>query len=151
MPHDHGPHGHHHHDHAPHGPGHNHAEPDHLHSHLHAADEAADLQVLAAQFVDGFLHAADKTAYLKLAGVPFERPGKGGAKALKLVDVELRTEWQVGTAAPSFGSRELSYLPFPGPMVRERTNMALVYVSMDEKSLLDIRDFLQGRKREIER
>ena len=109
------------------------------------------LQVLAAQFIDGFLAAKDKTSYLKLAGVPFERPGTGGAKALKLVDVELKTDWQVGTASPSFGSRELSYLPFPGEMVQERTNMALIYVSMDEKTSLDIRDFLHARKQEIER
>lgn len=148
-PHDHGHH-HHHHDHAHHGTGHNHAQGDHLHSHMHDDDEAADLQVLAAQFIDGFLQAKDKTSYLKLAGVPFERASASGAKALKLVDVELTTDWQVGTASPSFGSRELSYLPFPGEMVRERTNMSLVYVSMDEKSMLDIRDFLLNRKREIE-
>ncbi|MCB1348079.1 MAG: hypothetical protein KDK11_05360 [Maritimibacter sp.] len=156
-PHHHGHHHHHHHahhahDHTPaHGHGHNHADADHLHSHLHAEDHAADLQVLTAQFIDGFVQAADKASYLKLAGVPFERPGQGGAKALKLVDVELKTEWQVGTASPSFGSRELSYLPFPGEMVRERTNMALVYVSMDEKVSLDIRAFLATRKMEIDR
>ncbi|MEZ5721452.1 MAG: hypothetical protein R3D59_07180 [Paracoccaceae bacterium] len=156
-PHHHGHHHHHHHahhahDHTPaHGHGHNHADADHLHSHLHAEDHAADLQVLTAQFIDGFVQAADKASYLKLAGVPFEPPGQGGAKALKLVDVELKTEWQVGTASPSFGSRELSYLPFPGEMVRERTNMALVYVSMDEKVSLDIRAFLATRKMEIDR
>lgn len=130
--------------------GHNHHhDPDHLHSHLPPEDEAAELQVLATQFVDGFIQAADKTAYLRLAGVPFERPGAGGATALKLVDVQLTTEWQVGTASPSFGSPELSYLPFPGPMVRERTNMALVYVSAREKSLLDIRDFLSHRHKDL--
>lgn len=143
--HGHDHHGHHHHGHHHHGPGHNHAAADHLHSHLHSEDRAAELQVLATQFIDGFVQAADKTSYLRLAGVPFERPGAGGATALKLVDVALRTEWQVGTASPSFGTRELSYLPFPGLMVRERTNMSLVYVSMDEKSVLDIRDFLAGR------
>lgn len=124
--------------------GHNQAH-DHLHSHLPPEDRAAELQVLATQFIDGFVQAADKTSYLRLAGVPFERPGQGGATALKLVDVSLTTEWQVGTASPSFGSRELSYLPFPGEMVRERTNMGLVYVSMDEKSVVDIRDFLAER------
>jgi hypothetical protein len=127
--------------------GHNHSH-DHLHSHLPPEDAAAELQVLATQFIDGFVQAADKTSYLRLAGVPFERPGTGGDTALKLVDVSLTTEWQVGTASPSFGSRELSYLPFPGEMVRERTNMALVYVSADEKSLLDIRDFLSGKMRD---
>lgn len=124
--------------------GHNHSH-DHLHSHLPPEDAAADLQILTTQFIDGFIQAADKTSYLRLAGVPFERPGSGGKTALKLVDVSLTTEWQVGTASPSFGSRELSYLPFPGEMVRERTNMALVYVSMEEKSLLDIRDFLADK------
>lgn len=124
--------------------GHNHAA-DHLHSHLKPEDEAADLQVLTAQFIDGFVQAADKAAYLKLAGVPFERPGKTGESTLKLVDVELTTGWQIGTASPSFGSRELSYLPFPGDMIRERVNMALIYVSMDEKDGLDIRDFLADR------
>lgn len=148
MPHDivngHIGHHHHHHHHHPHDHNHNH-DADHLHSHLPPEDAAADLQVLATQFIDGFVKAADKTAYLRLAGVPFERPGKGSETALKLVDVELKTEWQVGTASPSFGSRELSYLPFPGQMVRERTNMFLVYVSMDEKDLLDIRQFLKAR------
>ncbi|MEM8871834.1 MAG: hypothetical protein AAGE38_15640 [Pseudomonadota bacterium] len=129
--------------HAHPGSGHNHPEFDHLHSHMDPSDDAAALKTLATQFIDGFVQAADKTSYLRLAGVPFERPGAGGAKTLKLVDVQLRTEWQVGTASPSFGSRELSYLPFPGEMVTERTNMALVYVSMDEKDTLDIRDFLQ--------
>lgn len=142
------PHDHPHHD---HGPGHNHAHPDHLHSHLHGEDAAADLQVLATQFIDGFVQAADKAAYLRLAGVPLERPGQGGATALKLVDVELKTEWQVGTASPSFGARDLSYLPFPGSMIRERTNMALIYVSMDEKQSLDIRDFLISKKKEQSR
>ena len=154
MPHDHPFHAFHRHDHMPdkghplghvHAQGHNHAHADHLHSHLTPEDQAADLQVLTAQFIDGFVTAKDKAAYLRLAGVPLERPGKAGRGALKLVDVELKTEWQVGTASPSFGSRELSYLPFPGEMIRERTNMALVYVSMEEKDLLDIRDFLSGR------
>ena len=129
--------------------GHNH-DHDHLHSHMLPENEAADLQVLTAQFIDGFVNAADKTSYLKLAGVPFEKPGKGGDKALKLVDVELTTDWQVGTASPSFGSRELSYLPYPGEMIRERTNMALIYVSMDEKRAVDIREFLNKKKEEMD-
>ncbi|MEP3300000.1 MAG: hypothetical protein ABJO27_26545 [Pseudoruegeria sp.] len=144
MPHDHS------HDHHHHGVGHNHSHGDHLHSHLHDEDEAADIQVLATQFIDGFVQAKDKSSYLKLAGVPFERPSTAGSKALKLIDVELKTEWQVGTASPSFGSRELSYLPFPGEMVNERTNMSLIYVSMDEKSTLDIRDFLLTKKKELD-
>ena len=124
--------------------GHNHSH-DHLHSHLPPEDEAAELQVLATQFIDGFVEAKDKMAYLRLAGVPLERQPAGGGAAMKLVDVQLTTEWQVGTASPSFGSRELSYLPYPGEMVTERTNLALVYVSLDTKELLDLRRFLQER------
>lgn len=124
--------------------GHNHAH-DHLHSHLKPEDEAAELQVLAEQFIDGFVAAKDKMSYLRLAGVPLERHEPGGTAHMKLVDVQLTTEWQVGTASPSFGSRELSYLPYPGDMVTERTNMSFVYVSLDMKELVDLRSFLHDR------
>ena len=69
------------HDHAP-GAGHNHAGPDHLHSHLHGngpEERIADLQRLAASFIDGFRAATDKTSYLRLSGIPFHREGEDGA------------------------------------------------------------------------
>ncbi|MEO0956883.1 MAG: hypothetical protein AAFY66_00150 [Pseudomonadota bacterium] len=150
MAHDH-PHGHGHghgnahvHGHA-HGGGHNHDPAGHLHSHMAPEDEAADLQTLCTQFIEGFRDASDKAAYLRLAGVPLERPDGEGRAPLKLVDVRITSEWQVGTASPSFGSRELSYLPFPGEMVTERTNMAFLYVSLDRTEETDLRAFLQER------
>ena len=124
--------------------GHNHSH-DHLHSHLKPEDEAAELQVLATQFIDGFIAAKDKMSYLRLAGVPLEKTPMEGGPSLKLVDVSLTTEWQVGTASPSFGSRELSYLPYPGEMVTERTNMGFVYVSLDSKEVVDLRTFLHHK------
>lgn len=124
--------------------GHNHAH-DHLHSHLKPEDEAAELQILADQFIDGFVAAKDKMSFLRLAGVPLERDAPGGGPTMKLVDVAIATEWQVGTASPSFGSRELSYLPYPGEMVTERTNMSFVYVSLDAKDTLDLRSFLHAK------
>lgn len=125
--------------------GHNHHD-DHLHSHFKPEDEAAELQVLASQFIDGFVAAKDKMSYLRLSGVPLERPEPGnGEVMMKLVDVQLTTEWQVGTASPSFGSRELSYLPYPGEMVTDRTNLGFVYVSMDMKQVVDLRSFLHER------
>ena len=124
--------------------GHNHAH-DHLHSHLKPEDAAAELQLLAEQFVDGFIAAKDKMSYLRLAGVPLERKQPGDGPSLKLVDVQLTTEWQIGTASPSFGSRELSYLPYPGEMVTERTNLGFVYVSIDSKEVVDLRQFLQHK------
>lgn len=133
------------HDHPHHAHGHNHG-PEHLHSHMDPADEAAELQVLARQFIDGFREAADKAAYLRIAGVPLEIEDEGGGPPLKLVDVTLTTEWQVGTASPSFGTRELSYLPFPGEMIAERTNMGFVYVSLDAKRVVDLRGFLAERR-----
>ena len=124
---------------------HNHPD-DHLQSHIDNPDGAAELQVLTDQFIDGFIQAKDKVAYLRLAGVPLERRGQSGASGLKLVDIRISSEWQVGTASPSFGSRELSYLAFPAPMVAERTNMELVYVSLEEKWVEDIRVFLNHRR-----
>jgi len=124
--------------------GHNHGT-DHLHSHLKPEDEAADIQVLSEQFIDGFTSAKDKMSYLRLAGVSLELEDATGGASLKLVDVQLTTEWQVGTASPSFGSRELSYLPYPGEMVTERTNMGFVYVSLDRKEIVDLRAFLRSK------
>ncbi|SDZ40152.1 hypothetical protein SAMN05444004_11329 [Jannaschia faecimaris] len=146
MPHDHShDHGHRHtHDHGHIGHNHSHGDADHLHSHMHEADDAAELQVLTEQFIEGFVSAKDKMSYLRIAGVPLEISAPGGGPSMKLVDVKLTTEWQVGTASPSFGSRELSYLPYPGEMVTERTNMGLVYVSLDAKQVTDLRSFLQS-------
>ncbi len=127
--------------------GHNHAA-DHLHSHLKPEDEASDLQVLCTQFIEGFQAATDKAAYLQIAGVPLKIECSDGGPSLKLVDVSLKTEWQVGTASPSFGSRELSYLPFPGDMISERTNMSFVYVSSERRRETDLRDFIASRKAE---
>jgi hypothetical protein len=140
--HDHHGHDHHTHDHDGHDhmPGHNGAPADHLHSHpghLHAhggedAETRETIEDLCAAFIDGFTEAADKVSFLRLAGVPFEMVGADGL-AMKLVDVAIRTDYQVGTASPGFASRELVYLPFAGAMVRERTRLDLVYVSLTER------------------
>ena len=121
--------------------GHNHAH-DHLHSHLKPEDEAADLKVVCEEFIDGFQSAKDKAAYLKIAGIPLEIACNDGGPSLKLVDVALTTQWQVGTASPSFGSPELNYLPFPGEMIGARSNLTFVYVSSRRKEVVDLRAFL---------
>lgn len=140
MPHDHD----HFHDHPHSTVGHNHTHADHLHSHMPDPGAADDLQVLATQFIAGFQDASDKTSYLRLTGIPFEIDG-GDGPPLKLVDVVMTTEWQVGTASPSFGSHELSYLPLPGELVAERTNVSLVYVSLKERRDIDLRHILGSR------
>ena len=125
--------------------GHNHASGP-LHSHPKPEDEAADLQVLCDQFIDGFQEARDKAAFLRIADIANEIPCKHGGPSLKLVDVALKTEWQVATASPSFGSRELSYLPFPGDLITERANLSFIYVSCVRKEEVDLRDILLARQ-----
>ncbi|WP_413204112.1 hypothetical protein [Rhodospirillum sp. A1_3_36] len=120
----------------------------HLHSHMEPEDEAEELRLLTSQFIDGFRSAKDKAAYLRLAGVPLEIADDAGGPPLKLVDLSLKTEWQVGTASPSFGSRELSYLPFPGAMIQERENFHFIYVSLDRRVDRDLRLFIRERMAE---
>ena len=123
--------------------GHNKQDALHLHSHITNEDKSEDLKDITSQFIEGFLSASDKMSFLRLAGVPLEISPEGEEQKMKLVDVQLTTEWQVGTASPSFGSKELSYLPFPGEMIRERTNMNFVYVSINKKQINDLRSFLR--------
>ena len=123
--------------------GHNKQDALHLHSHITNEDKSEDLKDITSQFIEGFLSASDKMSFLRLAGVPLEITPEGEEQKMKLVDVQLTTEWQVGTASPSFGSKELSYLPFPGEMIKERTNMNFVYVSINKKQINDLRSFLR--------
>ncbi|WP_417672060.1 hypothetical protein [Roseibium sp.] len=151
-------HHHHHHDHdhhhdpAPHhdhGVGHNHGHSDgvHLHSHVHGTsdrEQAEELKVLATSFVDGFRAAEDKTSYLRLAGIPFQRPGADGL-TMNLVDAAIASNWQIGTASPAFASRELVYMPFPGNMVAHRETMTFTYVSLTHRDDIDLTELLKDR------
>lgn len=141
----------HHHDHdhphphrRGHGGGHNSAITDELHSHLHGEGEHEDIQTLAESFIDGFRQAEDKTSYLRLAGVPDSIDGPDGL-ARRLVDVTVTDGYQVATASPGFATRDLVYLPYPGPMVRPRTTLTLTYVSLTGRTDLDLVEFLLRR------
>ena len=148
-------HGHEHHDHEhghhhPHGPGHNHphGHGDHLHSHVHgdvAKERQAELRTLATAFLDGYRKADDKTSFLRVAGVPFKRTGADGL-AMHLVETRIESRWQLGTASPAFGSRELVYLPYPGEMVSERETMTFTYVSLSERADIDLTEILVARE-----
>jgi len=143
----HGHHQHHHdHDHA-HPNDHNHGGPDHLHSHVHgtpASERAEELQTLSASFIDGFRQAEDKTSYLRIAGIPFHKEGTDGLRQ-HLVDAQIVSNWQIGTASPAFASRELVYMPFPGPMVGQRETMTFTYVSLTERADIDLLTLLSHR------
>lgn len=117
--------------------GHNHP-PDHrhLHSHPHGDPQAAapgtprdDDDLVADALMEGFEAAADKPSFLRMARIPDHLHGPGD-ELLRLVDVELRYAYQVGTASPAFNATELVYLPFPASLVRERADMVFVYVSL---------------------
>lgn len=142
-------HSHHHdHDHAhAHMHGHNQGGHDHLHSHVHGisdADKVDELQALSSSFIDGFRSAEDKTSYLRLAGISFHRPGADGL-VQHLVDAKIESNWQIGTASPAFASRELAYMPFPGSMVQVRETMTFTYVSLTERSDVDLIEVLTDR------
>ena len=89
--------------------------------------------------------ADDKTSFLRLANIPFEMEDDDGKPMLKLVEVNLTNDFQVGTASPGFGTPELAYLPFHGSMVTERTNMNFVYVSLFERRDVDLLVFLREK------
>jgi hypothetical protein len=129
--------------------GHNHPIGRELASHPNGESEREDLQALAAAFIDGFRQAGDKTSYLRLAGVPDAIDGPDGL-ARRLADVTVTDGFQVATASPGFGSRELVYLPYPGAMVRPRTTLTLTYVSLTRRSDIDLLAFLAQRFTELD-
>ena len=130
--------------------GHNHP-PEHpdLHSHPHADPQAAapgqardDDSLLADALMEGFETAEDKPSFLRMARIPSHLHGPGG-EALRLVDVELRYAYQVGTASPAFNAEELVYMPFPASMIRERSDMIFVYVSLRNRRDVDLREMVK--------
>ena len=127
--------------HAPHDGDHGHPAHDHLDHPTHApvADEADERQaLLEAAFVEGFRAAGDKTSFLRLAGVPFELTIDGKA-GFKLMEVRLCDHATVGAATPGFGTGELVYQPFPGPLVRQHTHLTFIYCGARETRALSWR------------
>lgn len=127
--------------------GHNHAHDDHLHSHVHgdsAGEHKEELKVLMTAFIEGFREAKDKSSYLRLADIPLTRDGSDGLK-MHLVDTNITSNWQIGTASPAFGSRELVYMPYPGQMITERENMVFTYVSLTEREDVDLVALLKSK------
>ena len=110
-----------------------------------AAALAGERKTLATAFIEGFRSAADKTSFLRLAGIPFSRGGADGL-TLYLVDAAIVSNWQIGMASPAFASRELAYLPYPGTMVSERETMSFTYVSLTARLDADLLDLIGDRE-----
>jgi len=140
-------HAHDHDNHYKAGHNHSHDHADHLHSHVHGdtnKNRAEELKVLATSFVENFRNAQDKTSYLRLAGIPFQRKGQDGL-TMSLVDTAINANWQIGTASPAFASRELVYMPFPGDMVSHRESMTFTYVSLTQREDVDLLTLLEDK------
>ncbi|MEM6712132.1 MAG: hypothetical protein AAF590_07600 [Pseudomonadota bacterium] len=121
-----------------------------MHSHVHTdpkKEKLDRLQALAATFIESFRTADDKPAFLELAGIPFSREGSDGL-TMHLVDAAAERKWQLGTASPAFGSRDLAYLRYPASMVQDREMMTFTYVSLTERADVDLVDLLDelGRR-----
>ena len=100
---------------------------------MHKNKLGDDILVLSSEFIEGFNQSNDKASYLKLSGVPSEIKSENNGPHLKLINARIETVWQLGTASPSFGSCELSYLPYSGSLITSTTNLIFTYVSMREK------------------
>ena len=116
-----------------------------LHSHISETDKNRDILILSSEFIEGFTHSSDKMAYLKISGFPDELASETGGPPLKLINARVETCWQIGTASPSFGRAELTYLPYPKELVTFATNMIFTFVSLDEKQELDLLQWISDK------
>jgi hypothetical protein len=97
----------------------------------------ADLDLVEAAFVDGFLLAGDPTSFLRLARVPFEGIAADGAK-LALLRVEIDTVTDVGSITPHLGGTSFRYDPLPARMVSRRKRLRLIYLDGQNPRVLDL-------------
>ena len=113
-----------------------------LRSELGRVDSKQDILTLSSEFIDTFSQSKDKASFLKLSGIPLEILSDNGGPVLKLINAKIETDWHLGTAGPSFGSTELSYLPYPGELITSATNMIFTYVSIREKIERNLIDWI---------
>jgi len=91
-----------------------------------ASPAAADLDLVEAAFVEGFLGASDPTSFLRLARLPFRATAADGA-TLALLRVEIDQAADVGAITPHLGGLTFRYDPLPGSMVSRRRRLRFVY------------------------
>jgi hypothetical protein len=101
----------------------------------------ADLDLVEAAFVEGFLAASDTTSFLRLARVPFEATAADGAK-LALLRVEVDSVADVGSITPHLGGGSFRYDPLPARMVSRRKRLRLVYFDGEKPRMLDLAEAL---------
>jgi hypothetical protein len=102
----------------------------------------ADLDLVEAAFVEGFLAASDPTSFLRLAGAPFRATGPKGT-TLALLRVEIDSIADVGAVTPHLGGETFRYDPLPATMVSRRRRLRFIYfdgTQLHQLSLAEIRE-----------
>ena len=106
------------------------------HDHSHDLAEA-DVDLVEAAFVEGFLVASDPTSFLRLARVPFEATRADGAK-LALLRVEVDAVVDMGAVTPHLGGGSFRYDPLPARMVSRRKRLRFIYFDGEEPRPLEL-------------
>jgi hypothetical protein len=117
-----------------------------LHSHPKpASGEArgavADLDLVEAAFVEGFLSASDPTSFLRLAGAPFRATTSEGT-TLALLRVEIDSIADVGAVTPHLGGDTFRYDPLPASMVSRRRRLRFIYFDGTQSRQLGLAEIL---------
>jgi len=102
----------------------------------------ADLDLVEAAFVEGFLGASDATSFLRLARVPFEGTAADGAR-LALLRVEVESVADVGSMTPHLGGGSFRYDPLPARMISRRKRLRLVYFDGQQPRILDLAEAMR--------
>jgi hypothetical protein len=86
----------------------------------------ADVDLVEAAFVEGFLAASDPTSFLRLAKAPFQTTAADGS-TLALLRVEIVSIADVGAITPHLGGDSFHYDPLPACMVSRRRRLRFIY------------------------
>jgi hypothetical protein len=107
-----------------------------------ATGAGADLDLVEAAFVEGFLAASDPTSFLRLAGAPFRATGADGI-TLALLRVEIDSIADVGAITPHLGGDTFRYDPLPAKMVSRRRRLRFIYFDGSSSRLLSLAEILE--------
>jgi hypothetical protein len=105
------------------------------------SDAVADLDLVEAAFVEGFLVATDPTSFLRLAGAPFRATASDGT-TLALLRVEIDSIADVGAIAPHLGGDTFRYDPLPASMVSRRRRLRFIYFDGTQSRPLSLAEIL---------
>jgi hypothetical protein len=106
-----------------------------------AREAVADLDLVEAAFVEGFLAASDPTSFLRLAGAPFRATTSEGT-TLALLRVEIDSIADVGAITPHLGGDTFRYDPLPASMVSRRRRLRFIYFDGTQSLSLSLAEIL---------